>query len=114
MWRRVLLFLALASPASATGTVRVEVKHRDQPLSGASVIANGQSYLTDGDGVASFPSSPGILELVIAKDGFLPISTSLVVEEGEAHVVEVLLEQMTHREEVTVVATTRSQRTTSN
>ncbi|HSF19242.1 MAG TPA: TonB-dependent receptor [Vicinamibacteria bacterium] len=110
MWRRVLLFLALASPASATGTVRVEVKHRDQPLSGASVIANGQSYLTDGDGVASFPSSPGILELVIAKDGFLPVSTSLVVEEGEAHVVEVLLEQMTHREEVTVVATTRSQR----
>ncbi|HXV62489.1 MAG TPA: TonB-dependent receptor [Vicinamibacteria bacterium] len=111
MWRRVLLFLALASPASATETVRVEVKHGDQPLSGASVIANGKSYLTDGDGVVSFPASPGSLELVIAKDGFLPVTTSLVVDEGKVHLVEVLLEQsVTLQEEITVVATTRSER----
>jgi iron complex outermembrane receptor protein len=114
MWTlgRVVVFLGLALPASAlSGTVRVEVKHGEQGICGASVVANGESHLTDCEGLVSFLAAAGGLEIVVAKDGFLPVATFVDVKEGEENLLRVALErQPVIEEEVTVVATTRTER----
>ncbi|MGH9332903.1 MAG: TonB-dependent receptor, partial [Vicinamibacteria bacterium] len=74
-------------------------------------MANGESYTTDADGVATIRLAPGVIEIVVAKDGFLPATTSVDVLEGQERALRIALEPLpVLEEEVTVVATTRSDR----
>jgi iron complex outermembrane receptor protein len=101
-----VLWLALVQ-----AQVRIEVSHAGDALADATVVVNGERYVTDGEGVATFVSTPGTVELVVAKEGFFPVTTAVEVEEGKQTVVRVALEpQGTLEEEVTVVATTRTER----
>ena len=109
----VLLLHAVTDAATQTptGSVRIEVLQGAQPVSGASIVANGETYETDANGRVKFAAAPGALSIQIIKEGFLPASVSVEVLAETEHRVQVLLEAApVVEEEVTVVATTRSAR----
>src|SRR5215207_6089802 len=92
----------------AGATVRVEVRTKDAPVAGASVVIAGATTMTDQQGVVRMSVRPGRLEITIAKDGFVPATASLDAAAGEERVVTVALETL--EEKVTVIASTRTER----
>ena len=55
-----------------TGSLFVEVFHAAEPVSGASIVVNGEAYETDANGQVTFAAAPGELSIQIIKEGFLP------------------------------------------
>ena len=107
--RSTILAVCLISAQNAT--LRVEVRHETGPVPEATVIVGGTPYTTATDGtlVLSFP--PGPIEITASKEGFAPVTTSIRLVEGqEQRVVIELNESPALQEEVTVVATTRTER----
>jgi outer membrane receptor for ferrienterochelin and colicins len=89
-------------------TIRVEVRANDTPVAGAAVVIAGENFITDDQGSARATVAPGRLVITIAKDGFLPATTTAEVVAGERRVITVELETL--EEEVTVIASTRTGR----
>ena len=109
----VILLQAMTGLAAQkrTGSLFVEVFHAAEPVPGASIVVNGETYETDANGRVAFAASAGELSIQIIKEGFLPASVSIEVIAETEHSVEVLLDASpVVEEEVTVVATTRSAR----
>jgi iron complex outermembrane receptor protein len=107
------LLAAVSSAAQAqTTSVRVQVRADGRPVADAEVSAGPggaggiRTTRTDAEGIASLSLSPGPVDLVVVKPGFLPASVSLTVEAGPSRLVVVdLVEQPEIEESITVSAT---------
>ncbi len=92
-------------------TVRVEVRANGRPVAGATVTLAGASHVTDERGSVSAAVSPGKLEITATKDGFVPQTVTVEAIAGQEQSVTFdLVVAPTHEEEVTVVASTRTER----
>ncbi|MAG70796.1 MAG: TonB-dependent receptor [Acidobacteria bacterium] len=110
-----LLTVGLGCDATAqeqTGTVRVEVvTTAGEPVADAEVIAAGVTYQTDELGVAVLAVPAGSVQVTVVQEGFVPISIPIDVVAGREQRVSIELAQaLTVEEEVTVVASTRTER----
>lgn len=108
----VLFTVCVGSAASARqDVVRVEVRADDEPVEGALVSVGPITATTDGAGRASLRLPPGAHTVVVTKDEFVDVSTTLTVAAGQdAALVVTLSEVPTVEDEVIVVATTRTGR----
>ena len=114
--REVVVFLSClcgwssvdAQPPSPA-IVRVEVRHDNDAMSGVSVTVNGATHVTAADGRVSVSVPPGSVEVVVAREGFMPAATTLIVAAGEQREIVVTL-QRELTEEITVSATRTNRR----
>jgi hypothetical protein len=80
----VLFTVCVGSAASARqDVVRVEVRADDEPVEGALVSVGPITATTDGAGRASLRLPPGAHTVVVTKDGFVDVSTTLTVAAGQ-------------------------------
>ncbi len=95
-----------------TGSVRVEVvTGTSEPVAAADVVAEGVTYQTDELGIAVLDVPAGVVQVTVVREGFVPITLSIDVVVGREQRVSVELAQApTVEEEVTVVASTRTER----
>jgi len=115
--KRTTIVLALTAStvcslaAQEFGQVRVEVLAANEAVAEAEVVVNGTTIPTDDDGVVTIRVPPGDTQVTVAIEGFLPATVSVDVVAGHEHVVHIaLIEQPSLEEEVTVVASTRTDR----
>jgi outer membrane receptor for ferrienterochelin and colicins len=99
----LLVALAQAAAQEPNATIRVEVRQGTRPVAEGSVIVNGMTYRTDAEGVVSIPIQPGNVEIVVVKEGFSPVTTTLSVQNGQRR--DVVVELQRFEDEVTVSAT---------
>ena len=108
MW---LLVSATAAAQSTTGTVSVEVRADGSPVANAEVIVAGVTYRTDPSGTVSFTAAAGAVDVTVAGDGFVPVTSLIQLQAGSRQRLLVELQrQLTIEEEVLVVASTRTSR----
>jgi iron complex outermembrane receptor protein len=110
-----LLTVGLGCDATAqeqTGTVRVEVvTTAGEPVAAAEVIAEGVTYRSDDLGVAVLAVPAGSVQVTVVQEGFVPITIPIDVVTGREQQVSIeLAQELTVEEEVTVVASTRTER----
>jgi outer membrane receptor for ferrienterochelin and colicins len=106
-----LLISATAAAQPAAGTLHVEVRGNGGPVANAEVIVAAATHRTDAAGTVSITAAAGTLDVTVAKDGFVPVTSSIQVQAGgEQRVVVELQMQPTIEEEVLVVASTRTSR----
>src|SRR3972149_1054811 len=92
-------------------TVRVEVRANEAPAAGAVVVMAGTTHVTDQFGIVRATVPPGTMAITIAKDGFVPVTATVDAVAGEERAVIVeLTAAPTIEEEVTVIASTRTER----
>ena len=103
----VLFFPTLTLLAQAPqATVRIEVKTESGPVPSAVVKLNSQTLQTGADGIASAIVPLGPLKVEVSKDGFLPSTTALEIDEAKEWIVQMELRpEETVEEEITVYAT---------
>ena len=95
-----------------TGAVRVEVvTSTGEPVVAAEVVVAGITQRTDELGVALLRVPAGGVQVMVAQGAFIPITVSVDVVSGqEQRVIVELVQGPTAEEEVTVVASTRTER----
>jgi outer membrane receptor for ferrienterochelin and colicins len=107
---RVLAVLILAAVSlqaqERTATIRIHVEHEDEPVAAASVLVNGTPYTSDADGNVIAKAAAGPVEILVVKDGFAPVRSSLVLAAGQEQNVEVELPE--GLEETVTVSATRT------
>ena len=97
--------------AQELGQVRVEVFAANEVVTAAEVVVSGTTVLTDAAGVVAVSVPAGDTRVMVIVEGFLPATVSVDVVAGQERVVRIdLVEQPALEEEVTVVATTRTDR----
>ena len=97
--------------AQELGRVRVEVFAANEVVTAAEVVVSGTTVLTDAAGVVAVSVPAGDTRGMVIVEGFLPATVSVDVVAGQERVVRIdLVEQPALEEEVTVVATTRTDR----
>jgi outer membrane receptor for ferrienterochelin and colicins len=98
----VLTLLCQAPPA----IVSIEVKADSGPVVSATVKLNSQTLQTGVDGIASAMVPLGPLKVEVSKNGFLPSTTALQIDEAKEWVVQIALRaEKAVEEEITVYAT---------
>jgi iron complex outermembrane receptor protein len=107
----VLIAIAnpLAHAQAPPATLRIEVRHDANPLAGASVVVNGVAHTTDDEGVVAIAIPSGPTDIVVAKDGFVVVTTTVAAVAGRQQDVIVDL-QPALREDITVSATRTDRR----
>ena len=109
-----LLAVGLVCPASGqaqTGSLRVEVHTGPDPVAGAEVVVSGTAQLTDEQGTVAVSAPAGNVQVTVVQEGFTPVTVPVDVLTGQERVVRIeLVRQLAVEEEVTVVATTRTER----
>jgi outer membrane receptor for ferrienterochelin and colicins len=111
LYLALVFALGVSASAQTTATLRIEVLADDKPAGGVTVVVNGVTHSTDAQGRLALPVPPGSIEITAVKEGFNPVTTSLVVAAGQdQRVVMELNRESALREEVTVVASTRTGR----
>ncbi len=96
---------------TASGTVHLTVRASDKPVDAVEVLVAGATRLTDASGRLTLIQAPGSIDLTVVKTGFAPITLSVTVVAGVVQEVFVELQPLpTVEEEVTVVASTRTDR----
>ena len=95
-----------------TGTVRVEVVTRaGEPVGGAEVIVTGIIHLTDDRGFVVLEVPAGGVEVTVVQEGFVAVTVPVDLTAGQEQLLSVeLVQELTVEEEVTVVASTRTER----
>ena len=95
-----------------TGTVRVEVVTlAGESVEAAEVVVSGITHRTDELGVVELRLQAGRVQVTVVQEGFIPVTIPLDVVVGQEQLVNVeLVQQLTVEEEVTVVASTRTER----
>ena len=112
----VIAFLAVglvcdATGQERTGTIRVEVVGRSEPVAAAEVVVAGVTGRTDAFGVVVLSVPAGRVQVTVVQEGFVPITVPVDVVAGQERQVSVeLAEELTVEEEITVVASTRTER----
>lgn len=116
-WRGALaLLLLLAASIPSIGqephaTIRVVVQAESAAVPSAEVLLNGDPLQTDPNGVATGSVALGEAKIVVTKEGFLPASTTIAVDEAREWIVSIELQpQETLEEEITVYATRSDRR----
>ena len=111
----ILALIATSLPSFSQepprATVRVEVRTDAGAAGGAVVTVSGIAGQTDQNGIAIIAVPLGMAEVNVAKEGFLPAKTSLLVDEAREWRVNVELKpEQQAQEEVTVFATRTDKR----
>jgi outer membrane receptor for ferrienterochelin and colicins len=97
--------------AAQPAQLSVEVSTSTGPASDIEVLVNGVPYRTSAKGTLSLTIDAGEVEISVRHDGYAPVVTNLLAAAGQQHSVIVeLLATPAVEEEVTVVATTRTDR----
>ena len=104
------LSVSVAATAEAQpGLLRIEIRTAASPLSSVTVTVNGINHTTDERGLVTASVDAGKVQISVVQEGFAPARTTLDVQAGAQQSVVIELEpQPTVEEEVTVVATTRT------
>ena len=110
-----LLAIGLASDLSAqeqTGTVRVEVfTSTGGPVAAAEVVVTGITHRTGDCGLVILEVPGGSLQVTVLQEGFIPVTVRVDVATGREQLVSIeLVQELTVEEEVTVIASTRTER----
>jgi iron complex outermembrane receptor protein len=105
----VVLSIVGVSAQERAATIRIHVEHEGKPVAAASVVVNGTAYTSDASGIVTATLAAGRVEIVVSKEGFAPVRSSLVLAPGQEQSVEVEL-QGNLEETVTVSATRTDQR----
>ena len=93
------------------GTVRVDVHTGTDPVANAEVVVAGTTHLTDEEGTAIIQVSAGQGQVTVLQEGYVPVTVPVDVVAGQERVVRIeIVRQPTLEEEVTVVASTRTER----
>ena len=102
---------AMAAAQAPSGTIAIEVRAGDSLIENAEVIVNGLTYRSDRAGTVRVQAPSGVAEVVVAMDGFVPTTILIQVPPGgEQRVVVDLQPLPTIKEDVVVVASTRTDR----
>jgi outer membrane receptor for ferrienterochelin and colicins len=102
---------AVDAEQAPTGTLLVEVRSANGPLSGASVVAGSAAGVTDIAGQASLAVAAGAAKVSVRLTGYLEETADVFVEaDREQPVIVTLTPAPALEEEVVVVATTRTGR----
>ena len=103
--------LAYTVSGQEPGSIRVDVHSGPEPVVNAEVVVGGTTHLTDENGMAIVQASPGKGQVTVLQEGFLPVTVAVDVVAGQVHRVRIeLVRQLAIEEEVTVVASTRTER----
>ena len=115
--RRVAVVVLLAAglvfnvSGQEQGSVRVEVRAGTDPVVNVEVVVGGTTHLTDEEGIAIVPMSPGLAQVTVLQKRFIPVTVPVDVVAGQEQLVSIeLVQQLAVEEEVTVVASTRTER----
>lgn len=114
-WPRLVFLLCCICASTAfaqpSAVIQVDVRFDSAPVAGAAVVVNGTTHATSATGSVSVTVRPGTIAITAVKEGFLPATTSVVVQPGQTQYVVIALERPpTHEEEVTVSATRTDKR----
>jgi iron complex outermembrane receptor protein len=102
---------APSSQSKETATLRVEVRSDTAAISQAVVDVAGTSHTTNDEGILVLTIPVGLVQITASKEGFPPVTTSVRMVAGlEQRVVIELTAPPALDEEVTVVASTRTER----
>lgn len=103
--------VAVVRAAQETAELHLEVRSPAGPVAGATVSVNGQPHVADDRGIVAVRTEAGPIAIRVHAEGFLPASTTVTLRAGERGTQIVDLQPApTLEEEVTVVATARSDR----
>jgi outer membrane receptor for ferrienterochelin and colicins len=92
-------------------TLQIEVRSKSGPVSGATVVVNGATHATALDGSVTVSVEAGVVEITALKDGFVPVTATVTVQEDLTQQVVIdLHESPVIEEEVTVAATRTDKR----
>jgi len=108
IWMSVVL--AAAARAQAPAPLVVRVQSEAGPLAGAQVTVDGLTVETGKDGLASLRLAPGVVTIVVTKTGFVEVRQAVTVAATGLDVAVDLVPLPDHKEELVVVATTRTGR----
>jgi iron complex outermembrane receptor protein len=107
----VFMVAATAAAGQELGTLRVEVRADSAAIAGAEIILSGATLMTDASGVARFQVTAGPAQITVVQAGFVSITVPTIVTAGSEQRLRVELQrELVIEEEVTVVASTRSDR----
>ena len=97
--------------AQESGHIRIEVLASNEVVAEATVVVNGITTPTNTDGIVNIRVPPGETLVTVVAERFFPVTVSVDVEAGHEHVLRIdLIKQPPIEEEVTVVASTRTNR----
>ena len=96
---------ATLSLQGANLTIRV-VDDQARPVAGASIVVAGTAHTAGEDGTVSFDVPTDPLEILVAKDGLMPFTTSVTLKPGERR--ELVVELQAALEEFVTVSATRN------
>jgi iron complex outermembrane receptor protein len=99
-----------AQLSQTEAVIRLEVRSEAGPLANAQVRLGKISVVTDRNGQVTLRMPPGPAVLQVQKEGFLPASTSLMLEAGKEHDILVELQAAPEVEEEIIVFATRTDR----
>lgn len=103
-----LFAIALQAPATA---IHVVVRTAAAPVAGADVVVLGRTYHTDAGGAVTIDVAAGAVEVTVAKEDFVPVTTTVTVAAGQTQdVVVTIAPQPSFEERVTVSATRTDRR----
>jgi outer membrane receptor for ferrienterochelin and colicins len=107
----LVLLLSIASMAhaqQAPASLTVEVRFNATPVAAATVVVNGTTYATDGEGRLAIPVTPGAIHITVVKASFSPVTTTVTVQPGQSQQILVELQEPVTIEEEVVVSATRT------
>ena len=106
--------LVVTVASQELGQIRVEVQTATKVAGDTEVVVSGAmtlTRLTDDAGVVVVRVPAGETQVTVVREGFLPATVTIDVVAGQTRVVRIeLVEQPSIEEEVTVVASTRTNR----
>jgi outer membrane receptor for ferrienterochelin and colicins len=94
---------------SQQATVLVEIRTPDGPVAGAAIVVNGVTYEADDKGKISISVPAGTVQIAVVREGFARATTTQQLQAGQQQSVIIELQpEPVVEEEITVVATTRT------
>ena len=110
-----MLFLALllflvAQNGPAASAIDCTVTAGGTPVAGAEIAVAGRIHVTDRRGEVRIDVNPGLIELTVVKEGFLPLTTTVTVAIGQRQPVTIELEKAPSLQETVTVSATRTGR----
>ena len=63
------------------------------PVSGAEIVIAGKTYVTDRQGQARIEVGPGSIDFTVVKEGFVPVTSTVIVGEGQQQAVSIALDK---------------------
>jgi len=105
-----LLLSLVAQNAPAASAIDCTVTAGGTPVAGAEIAVAGRIHVTDRRGEARIDVNPGLIELTVVKDGFVPVTTTVTVAAGQRQPVTIELEKVPSVQETVTVSATRTGR----